>query len=338
MGISSFFPGLIGQNVLGYINQFSPVLDIPRVEVQRFPDEVLMAGRMGPVDPVLPRLPQMPSFLGGGAGLAGNAAEAIIGNDLNLTLAALGFMPNPFFGIGGAFSNTRPVPVAESASRMMQPMDFGAPSAVSPFGTVTPRVTGLGAFDDINSRILQYLNASPTVLPERTRFFDPPSRPSGSTTTSRSGEPVDTSLIPKALENAFKAFETTLRGEKPLTGTPTPAPAKETTPPPAAKAPAPAPAKPAVDSKTNDRSQLRSAIEQTQAKLTQELKPVLDKATASSGAERTKAVSQARDLVVKDLQSQGFKVKAEGSDRVSVNGRSFDLVDQGSKTVKAQAK
>lgn len=135
MGISGFFPGYIGMNVLGYINQFSPNVNLAGINYMNFPREVLSGG-------LTSSNPLQINIAPFGAGAASTMSSGL-GLNLSQIPSAMPIL-DPFVVAGGPYSGN------------------GLYSSYLPSGTVTPRISQPLLPDSFMSQMTSRFTAAAT--------------------------------------------------------------------------------------------------------------------------------------------------------------------------------
>lgn len=334
MGISSFFPGIAGQSVLSAINQFSPNVDLGGININQFPSEVVNAGITGPVLPNnFPVFKSTQNRQSQGAGNANNSsrqataqpaenslANNLFGSNLNETFVQLGLIPpNVFRGV--------------DANGNINGGNINAPPPGANRNT-QPNQSGFGILDATNRNIFQFLEVPVTsnavglrqsISPfntENTNNTNGAPNNSGPNRLSLSnGLSPDLAPVFNQYNNLFQNLEKQLKN---LGGNPTGNPNGD---------------KNNNKTKTTqNRNELKTAIEQTQKNLAKDLSPLLSKAGKQKGSEKSNTLTQATQQMVKSLQQQGYDVKGNGKDNITINGQNFSVLEEKGKTVKTRAK
>ncbi len=342
MGISSFFPGIAGQSVLSAINQFSPSVDLGRVNINQFPQEVVGAGITGPVLPNnFPLFQPSQASSGPRAGSANTSqiprqstaqsaenslANNLFGSNLNETFVQLGLIPpNVFRGVDG--------------NGNINGGNLNAPPPGANRNT-QPNQSGFGILDATNRNVFQFLevpvSSNAVGLRQSISPFsvDPPSSEnrngqnnsnqnnnnngSSNRLSLSNGLSPDLSQVFNQYNNLFQNLERQLKNLGVTT-----------------------PNNPTGNNKTKttqNRNELKTAIEQTQKNLAKDLSPLLSKAGKQKGSEKTNTLTQATQQMVKSLQQQGYEVKGNGKDNITINGQNFSVLEEKGKSVKTRAR
>jgi hypothetical protein len=327
VGISSFFPGIAGQSVLRAINQFSPSVDLGGININQFPKEVVTAGITGPVLPN--NFPLFKSTQNAGNANSRQAtaqptenslANNLFGSNLNETFVQLGLIPpNVFRGvdtngnINGGNINAPP----PGANRDTQ-----------------PNQSGFGILDATNRNIFQFLEVpvtsnavvlrqsiSPFSTENNNNNIGTPNNRTPNRLSLSNGLSPDLAPVFNQYNNLFQNLEKQLKN---LSGNPTGNTNGDKNN--------------NKTKSTQNRNELKTAIEQTQKTLAKDLSPLLSKAGKQKGSEKTNTLTQATQQMVKSLQQQGYDVKGNGKDNITINGQNFSVLEEKGKTVKTRAK
>lgn len=336
MGLSAFFPGMIGQNVLSSIRQFSPVIDVPSINFQGFQKEIINFGQPGNTS-ILPTLPTVSQIFGSSLNNTGlNNSAGLANFSSAFSVFGRSILDNPASGLTGE-ELTRPAPPIPQSITIPDPfITSGGPfSRLSNFtgglnlgGSIFPSTSSLfspisSQGDGLVGQILDPIRRTSTGSP----FFSD-LRKQLITDFNVSIPPGPPLSERKSLRQKIDEALTAAGTDKAKT------PAAET---PKAEASKPDTAKTEVKKTTTDRAELKTVIDKTQTTLSKELNPILEKAAKSDGDDRQKAIGEAREVVSKDLKKQGFDVKASGNDNLVVNGKDFDIISFSGGKAKIQA-